>query len=135
MTQGTLNFTPSPKCSPTITSQKQDKSLNNDYSEEEKKKETTEEQKEKGGVSSYEFIEIDDIMERPSSRWNKKPNKVVSLKRGLMDLWKGTSESDLVSQSSGCMSITEGPFEIVRPDSSEKKSTETGKKKRKIDKK
>ena len=108
--------------------------MNNDYSEEEKKKETTEEQKEKGGVS-YEFIEIDDIMERPSSRWNKKPNKVVSLKRGLMDLWKGTSESDLVSQSSGCMSITEGPFEIVRPESSEKKSTETGKKKRKIDKK
>ena len=134
MTQGKLNFTPSPKCSPTIDSQKQDKSLNND-SEEEKKKETTEEeQKEKVGVS-YEFIEIDDIMERPSSRWNKKSNKVVSLKRGLMDLWKGTSESDLVSQSSGCMSITEGPFEIVRPDSSEKKSTEKGKRKRKIDKK
>ena len=51
-----------------------------------------------------------------------------------MDLWKGTSESDLVSQSSGCMSITEGPFEIVRPDSSGKKSSEKGKKKRKVDK-
>ena len=70
MTQGKLNFSASPKRSPTIDSQKQleEKSL----SEEEKKRETMEEPQEgKGTVSSsYQFVEIDEIMERPSSRWH-----------------------------------------------------------------
>ena len=70
-------------------------------------------------------------MEKPGVRWLKKPGMggfgIGTLKRSLKEFMAsggltGGADSDIKSESSGCQSITEGPFEILRPLSAEKVS-------------
>lgn len=44
-----------------------------------------EESKTSNNDDGYSFIEIDDVMEKPGTRWLKKANTKVGLKRGLME--------------------------------------------------
>ena len=85
-------------------------------------------------TSFYKFVEIDDIMEDPSSR--RQQPTTVSKKRNLKDFLNANPSSEHKSSfTDSCQSITEGPFEIQRAglSSVEAINNSIAKKRRKIE--